>query len=68
MCQEIRFLALLQNALDQPADDRDTFVRAASGDRALAEEALHSLSEIDDLGDFLERPAAVAMAEARSAC
>ena len=66
MCREIRFLSLLQSALDQPAADREAFVRAESDDPSLIDEVLESLAGEDDLGDFLERPAAVAAIEARA--
>ena len=64
MHRQTRFLAVLESALGQPVEDREAFVHANSGDRWLAEEVLQSLDEMDDLGDFLERPAVVVSAAA----
>lgn len=64
MYQQTQFLAILESTLDQPVEDREAFVQTQSGDQLLVEEVLQSLDEMDNLGDFLERPAVVVMADA----
>ncbi len=64
MYRQKQFLSLLQTALNQPAEDREAFVYAYSGDQQLAREVLESLAEIDNFDGFLEQPAIVVLAEA----
>lgn len=64
MYDQAQFLEMLQNALDQPAEERVAFVQTHSDDPILAEEVLTSLEEMDNFGDFLERPAVIVLTEA----
>ncbi len=64
MFRQPQFLALLRSALAQPADDREDFVYAYSGDLRLAREVLLSLEEMENFDGFLERPVVVELAEA----
>ena len=64
MVRQSQFLALLKTALAQPTQDRESFVYAYSGDQRLAHEVLTSLVEINNFDRFLDRPAAVVLAEA----
>lgn len=64
MPRQRQFLDLLQGALDQPVAERESFVRASTGDLSLAQEVLISLQEMDNFDGFLERPAVVLLAEA----
>lgn len=50
--------AVLQGALDRPAQDRDSFLdEACAGDDLLMEEATSLINAHDALGEFLEQPA-----------
>ena len=64
MHRKNQFLALLQGALAQPAEDREDFIYAYSGDMGLAREVIMSLEEMDNFEGFLEQPAMVVLAEA----
>jgi serine/threonine protein kinase len=50
--------AVLQQALDAPAQDRASFLdEACSGDQLLLEEATSLLKAYEEVGDFIEEPA-----------
>jgi serine/threonine protein kinase/tetratricopeptide (TPR) repeat protein len=58
---------LFSDALALSASERDAYVKEACGsDTGLRDSVLKLLSRFDGLGDFLERPAAVALAPPRS--
>ena len=53
-----RLKALFMDALDQPAEHRETFIRESCDDAELCRHALELLSAHEDAGDFLSTPAA----------